>query len=280
MKQRSVSPISWVLLTIVMMLSLLSFNSAFAAIDVYEFDSPQQEAQYRGLIAEFRCPKCQNQNLAGSDAPIAQDLKQKTYEMVKAGQTDAQIREYMYDRYGDFISYKPPVRPSTWILWFFPPVLLLLLIGGWVWRTKRQNVSRMSAVMDSNAINSNAINTSTDTDINTDINIGTDANTKTNRVPSNKPSVSEVVEMVEQQSDNNQSDKNQQGAHTSSTSQLSATEKQALAALLAKHDPQAGQIETDSAIQDSAQHSTPDNIRQPVQANFNTTTNQPDKEDR
>lgn len=105
-----------------------------AAIEVYDFDSKRQEAQYRGLIDEFRCPKCQNQNLAGSDAPIAQDLKQKTYDMVKDGRSDAEIRQYMQERYGDFISYSPPVRPSTWILWFFPPLLLILILGGWFWR--------------------------------------------------------------------------------------------------------------------------------------------------
>lgn len=110
-----------------------------AAIEVFEFDNPRQEAQYQALIEEFRCPKCQNQNLAGSDSVISQDLKRKTYEMVMAGQSDAQIREYMYERYGDFISYKPPVRPSTWILWYFPPVILLLLIAGWLTRTKKAN---------------------------------------------------------------------------------------------------------------------------------------------
>nr|WP_227430862.1 cytochrome c-type biogenesis protein [Psychrobacter sp. I-STPA6b] len=133
------------MLAVMIAVASVSSNMSMAAIDVYEFDSPQQEAQYRGLIDEFRCPKCQNQNLAGSDAPIAQDLKQKTYEMVKAGQTDAQIREYMYDRYGDFISYKPPVRPSTWILWFFPPILLLFLIVGWLWKTKRQHYAQRLA---------------------------------------------------------------------------------------------------------------------------------------
>ncbi|OXL28867.1 cytochrome c-type biogenesis protein [Psychrobacter sp. DAB_AL32B] len=109
-------------------------NLSHAAIEVYDFDSKRQEAQYRGLIDEFRCPKCQNQNLAGSDAPIAQDLKQKTYDMVKDGRSDAEIRQYMQERYGDFISYSPPVRPSTWILWFFPPLLLILILGGWFWR--------------------------------------------------------------------------------------------------------------------------------------------------
>ena len=113
---------------------------SFAAIDVYDFDSVQQEAQYRGLIEELRCPKCQNQNLAGSDAPIAQDLKQKTYDMIKDGRSDGEIRAYMQERYGDCITYKPPVRPSTWILWFFPPLLLLLLVVGWFWQSKRRQL--------------------------------------------------------------------------------------------------------------------------------------------
>ncbi len=119
---------------------LLSIT-VYGAIDVYDFDSPRQEAQYRGLIEELRCPKCQNQNLAGSDAPIAQDLKQKTYDMVKDGRSDAEIRAFMQERYGDFISYKPPVRPSTWILWFFPPLLLIFLITGWFWQSKRRQLA-------------------------------------------------------------------------------------------------------------------------------------------
>ena len=124
-------------LIIACLFSVLSIN-AYAAIDVYDFDSVQQEAQYRGLIEELRCPKCQNQNLAGSDAPIAQDLKQKTYDMVKDRRSDGEIRAYMQERYGDFITYKPPVRPSTWILWFFPPLLLVTLIAGWFWQSKRR----------------------------------------------------------------------------------------------------------------------------------------------
>ena len=120
--------------------------SAWANIDTYQFDNPRQEAQYRALIEEFRCPKCQNQNLAGSDAPIAQDLKQKTYDMVKDGRSDAEIRQYMNERYGDFISYKPPVRPSTWILWFFPPVLLVFVMLAWFIRNR--NSSKRAAVID------------------------------------------------------------------------------------------------------------------------------------
>ena len=123
-----------------LLLACIFSITAYAAIDVYDFDSVQQEAQYRGLIEELRCPKCQNQNLAASDAPIAQDLKQKTYDLVKDGRSDGEIRDYMQERYGDFISYKPPVRPSTWILWFFPPLLLIVLIVGWFWQSKRRQI--------------------------------------------------------------------------------------------------------------------------------------------
>ena len=123
-------------LLIVCLISMASY----AAIEVYDFDSVQQEAQYRGLIEELRCPKCQNQNLAGSDAPIAQDLKQKTYDLIKDGRSDGEIRAYMQERYGDFITYKPPVRPSTWILWFFPPLLLISLLIGWFWQSKRRQL--------------------------------------------------------------------------------------------------------------------------------------------
>ncbi len=140
-------------LTSLMLVFLLSM-SVYAAIDVYDFDSPQQEAQYRGLIEELRCPKCQNQNLAGSDAPIAQDLKQKIYDLIKDGRSDGEIRVYMQERYGDFISYKPPVRPSTWILWFFPPLLLILLIAGWFWQSKRRQVvarGQSGVIIDSTA---------------------------------------------------------------------------------------------------------------------------------
>ena len=139
MKTMQIKPTLILQLASLILAGLFSI-ATYAAIDVYGFDSVQQEAQYRGLIEELRCPKCQNQNLAGSDAPIAQDLKQKTYDLVKDGRSDGEIRDYMQERYGDFISYKPPVRPSTWILWFFPPLLLIVLIAGWFWQSKRRQI--------------------------------------------------------------------------------------------------------------------------------------------
>ncbi|RZU37141.1 cytochrome c-type biogenesis protein CcmH/NrfF [Fluviicoccus keumensis] len=101
---------------------------AHAGIDVYDFKSPEEEARYRALINELRCPKCQNQNLAGSDAQIAHDLKNRTFQLIQEGRSDKEIREYMVDRYGDFIMYNPPVRSTTWLLWFGPFALLALVV--------------------------------------------------------------------------------------------------------------------------------------------------------
>lgn len=126
---------------IAMIFGLLTFtvsssSSAWAADADLTFQNAAQETQYRTLIDEFRCPKCQNANLAGSDAPIAQDLKQKTYQLVKQGQSNDQIRQYMISRYGDFISYKPPIKRSTWLLWFAPPLALLVALMVWFLRVR------------------------------------------------------------------------------------------------------------------------------------------------
>ena len=122
-----------------LMLSLLLCGSAitWATIDTYQFNNEAQELRYQALIAELRCPKCQNQNLAGSDAPIAKDLKDRTSQLLQDGKTDSEIRDYMVERYGDFISYKPPVRGSTYALWFGPFALLLVVVAVLIWRRKK-----------------------------------------------------------------------------------------------------------------------------------------------
>lgn len=108
-----------------------------AAIDVYQFRTPAEEQRFQALVGELRCPKCQNQNLAGSDAPIAKDLKDRTYQLMQDGKSDNEIRQYMIERYGDFISYKPPVRGSTYLLWFGPFVLLVTVLAVVVWRRRK-----------------------------------------------------------------------------------------------------------------------------------------------
>ena len=118
-------------------LSLFSISS-HAAIDVYEFKTPVEEQRFQALMGELRCPKCQNQNLAGSDAEISKDLKRRTYQLMEEGKSDNEIREYMIERYGDFISYKPPVRGSTYLLWFGPFALLMVVVVALVWMRRRQ----------------------------------------------------------------------------------------------------------------------------------------------
>ena len=114
------------LLTIAI-ITLLSIGSvAQSVIDAFEFDTVEQEARYQSLVAIFRCPKCLNTNLAGSDGPIAGDLRREIHRMVKEGQNDAYITEFLQSRYGDFVLYDPPFRVDTWILWLGPLVILLL----------------------------------------------------------------------------------------------------------------------------------------------------------
>ena len=106
--------------------------SALAAgqVDVFEFSSPEMEARYRALIDEFRCPKCLNTNLSGSDAPIAKDLRKTVHRLlVEEGMSDQEVRDFLQQRYGDFVLYNPPFKPGTWILWLAP--VLFGLIGIW-----------------------------------------------------------------------------------------------------------------------------------------------------
>ena len=91
--------------------------------------TPHDQARYRTLISELRCLVCQNQSIADSDAPLAADLRAQVETQLAAGRSDAEIQRYLTDRYGDFVLYRPPFKPSTWLLWAGPFVLLLLAIG-------------------------------------------------------------------------------------------------------------------------------------------------------
>jgi len=97
-----------------------------AAIEMYQFEQPEHEQLYKKMIDELRCLVCQNQNLSASNAGLAQDLRQQTYEMVLKGQSQQQIVDYMTQRYGDFVLYRPPVKLSTVLLWFGPIIMLLM----------------------------------------------------------------------------------------------------------------------------------------------------------
>lgn len=107
--------------------TLLSLN-ALAAIDTYEFNDEAERQRFRVLTEELRCPKCQNQNIADSNAPIANDLRREIHRMLDEGQSDEQIVDFLVTRYGDFVMYRPPLTGKTLLLWFGPAALLLLAL--------------------------------------------------------------------------------------------------------------------------------------------------------
>jgi cytochrome c-type biogenesis protein CcmH len=112
-----------------LMLTLLLVASAAVAqaIEPLPFKDHAQELRFQQLTAQLRCPMCQNETLADSNAPIARDLRNQIFQLMQHGQTDAQIKQYLVDRYSQFVLYDPPVARNTWFLWFGP--LLMLLVG-------------------------------------------------------------------------------------------------------------------------------------------------------
>jgi cytochrome c-type biogenesis protein CcmH len=111
---------------VLLALSILIFAGQLAAKEPLIFMNPEQEVRYNELILELRCLVCQNQNLADSDAPLAQDLRKEIYDMMQAGRSNEEIKTFLVDRYGDFVLYKPPIKANTLALWLAPAVLLLL----------------------------------------------------------------------------------------------------------------------------------------------------------
>ena len=106
-------------------LCLLSVPGAVqAVIETYEFSDDSMALRYKTLSAELRCPKCQNQNIADSNAPIAQDLRKLLHKQLEAGASDDEILEHMVARYGEFVRYKPRFSGATLVLWLMPAALL------------------------------------------------------------------------------------------------------------------------------------------------------------
>lgn len=123
-----------------------------ADIDVYEFSTEEKRDRYLGLIKELRCPKCQNQDIADSNAPIAQDMRREVHRMVEEGKAHQDVVSFMVERFGEFVSYKPKIVPSTYLLWFGPVILILLGLGT-VWSMasrKRKRDEAEKAHVDAN----------------------------------------------------------------------------------------------------------------------------------
>ena len=108
---------------VLVMLALLLAPPAPAVIETYEFESEALRHRYLKLSAELRCPKCQNQNIADSNAPIAADLRRQLHAQLHAGKTDAEITDYLVQRYGEFVLYRPRWKPQTVPLWLAPILL-------------------------------------------------------------------------------------------------------------------------------------------------------------
>ena len=105
------------------LLILMLAPGAFAS-EPLVFESPEQEARFTELTTELRCLVCQNQSLADSDAPLAQDLRREVFLMLQEGQDDETIKRFLVERYGDFVLYRPPVKGNTLLLWLAPLILL------------------------------------------------------------------------------------------------------------------------------------------------------------
>lgn len=116
---------------------LLSATAAYATLESFDFSGAVSEQRYRGLIEELRCLVCQNESLAGSNAELAGDLRKEVYQMMAQGQSNEQIIDFLVDRYGDFVLYNPPMKPSTYLLWF-SPFVLLAIAGFLLYRSVRQ----------------------------------------------------------------------------------------------------------------------------------------------
>ena len=108
------------------LLLLLLSSAAMAVEDVVQFSDESLRPRYQQLLEELRCPKCQNQNLADSNSAISQDLRAEVQRLLEQDLTDAEIKEYLKNRYSEFILYRPEVNRATWFLWAAPVVLVLL----------------------------------------------------------------------------------------------------------------------------------------------------------
>lgn len=97
-------------------------------LEQFQFDSDRQETNFRTLLEELRCVVCQNETLAGSQANVAQIMREEVYRLVKSGASPGEVKEHLVTRYGDFVLYNPPLKPSTYPLWFGP--FVLFGIGG------------------------------------------------------------------------------------------------------------------------------------------------------
>ena len=127
------SPVQYIVHSMALLLSILLLATPALAQgprgenkEPLVFESAEHEERYKDLTLELRCLVCQNQNLADSDAPLAQQLRGEIFDMLQDGKSDQEITSFMVDRYGDFVLYRPPVQGNTLALWVMPIAILLV----------------------------------------------------------------------------------------------------------------------------------------------------------
>ncbi len=126
--------------------------SARAVIETYEFSDPALQSRYANLSQELRCPKCQNQNIADSNAPISRDLRAILYAQLEAGATDEEILDYMVARYGEFVRYRPALDTTTALLWYGPLALLIAGVLAIIWVVRGRSRDASDAEPDAAAL--------------------------------------------------------------------------------------------------------------------------------
>jgi cytochrome c-type biogenesis protein CcmH len=119
-----------------------------AVVETYEFSSEDIRGRYNDLLFELRCPKCQNQNLADSDAPIAADLRAQVYRLLNENKNDGEVKDYLAARYGDFVLYNPPINRHTAMLWLLPAGGLLIGIIVIFMLVRRTSISTEVVTLD------------------------------------------------------------------------------------------------------------------------------------
>lgn len=115
---------------LLLLAAMLCLNPIASAIDASpDFGDPAEQTRYERLIRDLRCLVCQNESIADSNAPLASDLRREVRELMLEGKGNAEIRVFLTERYGDFVLYRPPLTPRTWLLWSAPVVFLLGGLG-------------------------------------------------------------------------------------------------------------------------------------------------------
>jgi len=130
----------------IILLIVLSYavSTVAAPIETFQFDSPEKEKIFHKLSEELRCLVCQNQSVAESNADLAKDLRLEIYTMLSKGKTEDEIVSFMVDRYGDYVLYRPPFKPMTWLLWFGPIIAFFIGMIFVVRYMKSQNMSKQA----------------------------------------------------------------------------------------------------------------------------------------